>query len=89
LLSIDDDLVYISFTDVKINFGRSPNISISSLCGDKYVNILKWLTQVAPYERPALSKGFLLPEGIDSSLCQLILSFETCSLSLTLNNLIF
>jgi len=21
---------------------------------------------VAPYERPALSKGFLLPEGIDS-----------------------
>ena len=32
----------------------------------KYVNILKCLFQVAPYERPALSKGFLLPEGKDS-----------------------
>ena len=27
---------------------------------------LMFLSQVAPYERPALSKGFLLPEGIDS-----------------------
>lgn len=37
---------------------------------EKITNLFKIL-QVAPYERPALSKGFLLPEGICSSImCQ-------------------
>lgn len=31
----------------------------------KYINVDKCLSQVAPYERPALSKGYLLPEGMN------------------------
>ncbi|MCH94144.1 putative monodehydroascorbate reductase cytoplasmic-like [Trifolium medium] len=31
---------------------------------------------VAPYERPALSKGFLLPEGMNSFTTQGTLSYE-------------
>lgn len=32
----------------------------------KEINFMQHLFQVAPYERPALSKGFLLPEGMHS-----------------------
>lgn len=40
-------------------------VNSSFVVGD--ILIPKCIFQVAPYERPALSKGFLLPEGIDSS----------------------
>jgi hypothetical protein len=33
-------------------------------------------SQVAPYERPALSKGFLLPEGMNSFTTQGTLSMS-------------
>jgi hypothetical protein len=36
-------------------------------CNGKYINVDKCLSQVAPYERPALSKGYLLPEGMNHS----------------------